>query len=112
MSAIGTIILTEKAAERAKMMLAKRGTAEAMIRIGVVSGGCSGYSYKLEYADRPEEGDVVIEQHGVRVVVDAKSMVFLNGTSVDFVSDPFRSGFKFGNPNEKDRCGCGESFKA
>lgn len=105
------VILTERAAERARQMLTKRGTPEAAIRIGVVSGGCSGMSYKLEYADTVEEGDQLFEQHGIRVVVDAKSMLFMNGTQVDFVTEQFRSGFKFGNPNEKDRCGCGESFK-
>ena len=103
--------MTERAAVRAKRMLESRGTPDAAIRIGVTTSGCSGMSYKLEYADVLEEGDQVFENHGVRVVVDGKSMLVLDGIQVDFESTPFKSGFKFTNPLEKERCGCGESFK-
>lgn len=103
--------MTERAAERAQQMLLKRGTPEAAIRIGVATSGCSGLSYKLEYADAVEASDQVFESHGVRIVVDGKSLVVLDGTQVDFESTPFKSGFKFVNPQVKEQCGCGESFK-
>lgn len=103
--------MTEIAAQKAKDMLNNRGTPESAIRIGVVTSGCSGLSYKLEYADIVEEGDKVFESHGVRVVVDPKSLTVLNGTQVDYESTSFKSGFKFRNPKEKESCGCGESFK-
>ncbi|MBF0417088.1 MAG: iron-sulfur cluster assembly accessory protein [Magnetococcales bacterium] len=105
------ISLTERAARQAKTMLAKRGTPEAAIRIGSSTAGCSGFSYKLEYADQVGENDQVYESFGVKVVIDGKSAVILDGTLVDFESTPFKSGFKFSNPKEKERCGCGESFK-
>ncbi|MEO5348188.1 MAG: iron-sulfur cluster assembly accessory protein [Magnetococcus sp. YQC-3] len=103
--------MTERAAERAQQMLLKRGTPEAAIRIGVSTSGCSGLSYKLEYADNVEASDQVFESHGVRIVVDGKSLVVLEGTQVDFESTAFKSGFKFINPQVKEQCGCGESFK-
>ncbi|MBF0589847.1 MAG: iron-sulfur cluster assembly accessory protein [Magnetococcales bacterium] len=105
------ILMTERAAQQAKAMLEKRGTPDAAIRIGVATNGCSGFSYKLEYADTLDEGDQEFIHHGVRVVVDGKSLLFIGGTEVDFVTENFKSGFRFGNPNEKERCGCGESFK-
>ena len=105
------VSITERAARKARQMLDGRGTPDAAIRIGVTTSGCSGMAYKLEYADVLEEGDQVFENHGIRVVVDSKSLLFLGGTVVDFESTPFKSGFKFTNPLEKDRCGCGESFK-
>ncbi len=105
------IILTEKAAQQVQRMLSKRGTPDAAIRIGTATSGCSGFSYKLEYADQLHEGDEVFESFGVKVVLDGKSAVILAGTQVDFESTPFKSGFKFNNPKEKERCGCGESFK-
>lgn len=105
------VSLTERAARQAKAMLAKRGTPDAAIRIGTSTAGCSGFSYKLEYADQVAESDQVYESFGVKVVIDGKSAVILDGTLVDFESTPFKSGFKFSNPKEKERCGCGESFK-
>ncbi|MGN7611767.1 HesB/IscA family protein [Magnetococcales bacterium HHB-1] len=105
------IRVTESAASQMKTLLNNRGTPEAAIRLGVATSGCSGFAYKLEYADQAEEGDQTFEAHGVQVVVDNKSMLFLKGTEVDFINDPFKSGFKFGNPNVKEQCGCGESFK-
>lgn len=106
-----SIDMTERAAEKAREMLVRRGTPDAAIRVGVVTSGCSGFSYKLEYADTLEEGDQEFASHGIRVVVDGKSMTVLEGTQVDFESSAFKSGFKFTNPKVKDQCGCGESFK-
>ncbi len=111
MPQLSGVKMTERAAEKAKQMLANRGTPDAAIRVGVSTSGCSGMSYKLEYADTLEADDQVFESHGVRVAVDGKSLLILNGTEVDFESTPFKSGFKFINPLEKERCGCGESFK-
>ncbi len=105
------LTMTERAAERMRAMLEQRGTPDAAIRIGVATSGCSGFSYKLEYADQMEEGDQEFMMHDVRLVVDGKSLLFLAGTEVDYVTENFKSGFKFGNPNETERCGCGESFK-
>ncbi|MBF0124210.1 MAG: iron-sulfur cluster assembly accessory protein [Magnetococcales bacterium] len=104
------ITMTESAAEQAKQMLAKRGTPDAAVRIGVSSSGCSGFSYRLEYADQLAEDDQVFESHGVRVAVDSKSLLAMQGTCIDFEKQAFKSGFKFINPREKARCGCGESF--
>ncbi|MBF0182302.1 MAG: iron-sulfur cluster assembly accessory protein [Magnetococcales bacterium] len=105
------IVMTERAALQARKMLEKRGTPEAWIRIATTTRGCSGFAYKLEYADQLDEEDRVFESFGVKVVLDTKSAVILDGTLVDFESTPFKSGFKFTNPKEKERCGCGESFK-
>ena len=106
-----SVDMTERAAERAQQMLLKRGTPEAAIRIGVSTSGCSGLSYKLEYADSIDASDQLFESHGVRIVVDGKSLLSLDGTQVDFESTAFKSGFKFINPQVKEQCGCGESFK-
>lgn len=106
-----SVDMTERAASKAKEMLLKRGTPDAAIRIGAITSGCSGLSYKLEYADNLEEGDQIFESHGIRVVVDGKSLLVLDGTQVDFESTKFKSGFKFTNPRMKEQCGCGESFK-
>lgn len=111
MSTTALLSMTDRAAERARAMLEKRGTPEAWIRIGVTTSGCSGLSYKLEYADRVEEGDEEVPCQGVKLVVDKKSLLTMAGTRIDFVTENFKSGFRFTNPNEKGRCGCGESFK-
>ncbi|MBF0110088.1 MAG: iron-sulfur cluster assembly accessory protein [Magnetococcales bacterium] len=105
------ISLTEKAASKVREMLQRRGTPDSAIRIGVTTAGCSGMSYKLEYADALDEGDHVFEQHGIRVVVDGKSLLVMDGIQMDYVTEQFKSGFRFANPREKERCGCGESFK-
>lgn len=105
------IEMTERAADKARQMLVKRGTPSAAIRVGVTTTGCSGLTYRLEYVDDPEEGDQIFVNHGVRVVVDSKSLSIMDGTRVDFESTPFKSGFKFVNPQVKEQCGCGESFK-
>ncbi len=104
------LVITDAAAERVKALLAKRGKPSVGIRIGVQSKGCSGLSYTLEYADEKSAFDEVVEHNGVTVLVDPKATMFILGTEMDFVEDKMQSGFVFRNPNEKGRCGCGESF--
>lgn len=103
------ITLTEAAANRVSKFLASRGKGVG-IRLGVRTSGCSGMAYVLEFADDAKEDDVVFEDHGVRVLVDPKSLLYLDGTEVDFGKEGLNEGFKFNNPNVKNECGCGESF--
>ncbi|ACL73137.1 iron-sulfur cluster assembly protein [Thioalkalivibrio sulfidiphilus HL-EbGr7] len=103
------ITLTESAADRVKTFLAKRGKGLGL-RLGVRTTGCSGMAYVIEFADELDEGDTVFEDKGVKVIVNPKSLVYLEGTELDFAREGLNEGFKFNNPNEKDRCGCGESF--
>ena len=104
------LTITDAAAERVKTLLAKRGKPAAGIRIGVRSKGCSGLSYTLEYADERSPFDEVVEDKGVTVLIDPKATMFILGTEMDWVEDKMQNGFVFRNPNEKGRCGCGESF--
>lgn len=101
--------LTEKAATHVRAMLAKRAGAQAL-RVGIKPSGCSGFGYVVDYADRVDETDAVFEQHGVKVVVDRKSLPFLNDIEIDFVREGLNQRFDFRNPNAKATCGCGESF--
>jgi iron-sulfur cluster assembly protein len=103
------ITLTEKAATHVQGFLAKRGKGVAL-RVGVRTSGCSGMAYKLEFADAVGPEDHQFESHGVKVVVDPKSLPFLEGTQLDYTREGLNEGFKFLNPNVKDECGCGESF--
>jgi len=103
------ITLTEAAAGRVKTFLEKRGKGIGL-RLGVKTTGCSGMAYVMEFADQLEEGDQVFEDKGVKVIINPKSLVYLDGTELDFAREGLNEGFKFNNPNEKDRCGCGESF--
>ncbi len=103
------ITLTESAANRVKTFLANRGKGIGL-RLGIKTSGCSGLAYVLEFVDELNEDDNVFEQDGVKVIVDAKSLVYLDGTELDFVKEGLNEGFKFANPNVKDQCGCGESF--
>ncbi len=103
------ITMTERAAERVRKFLENRGKGIG-IRLGVKTTGCSGMAYDIEFADEIEEFDEVFESHGVKVIVNPKSLVYLDGTEVDFVKEGLNEGFKFTNPNEAERCGCGESF--
>jgi len=80
------------------------------LRLGVKTTGCSGLAYKLEFADAPNAEDQLFESHGVKVLIDPKSLAYLEGTELDYTREGLNEGFKFNNPNEKDRCGCGESF--
>jgi iron-sulfur cluster assembly protein len=102
--------VTPAAVERIKGLIDKRGKPTAGIRIGVRSKGCSGLSYTLEYADSPQQMDEVVEAEGVKILIDPKASLFLIGTEMDYAEEQLKSGFVFKNPNEKGRCGCGESF--
>jgi iron-sulfur cluster assembly protein len=104
-----SIEVTERAANHIQSAL-RRHAESVGLRLGVKTTGCSGFSYTVDYAERIGEGDQVFEQHGVRVVVDRKSLPFLEGVRVDFVRDGLNEHFTFSNPNVKDTCGCGESF--
>ncbi len=104
------ITLTPAAVARVRELLAKRGKPAAGLRIGVRTKGCSGLSYTLEYADQPGALDERVEQDGILVLIDPKASLFVFGTEMDFVEEKLQSGFVFKNPNEKGRCGCGESF--
>ncbi len=103
------ITLTETAAARVKEFLANRGKGIGL-RLGVRTTGCSGMAYVLEFADEVEPEDKVFESNGVKVVVDPKSLLYLDGTELDYGKEGLNEGFKFNNPNVKDTCGCGESF--
>jgi iron-sulfur cluster assembly protein len=103
------ITLTERAADHISKFLAKRGKGIGL-RIGVRTTGCSGMAYKLEFVDTVESEDNLFEAHGVKIFVDPKSMPYLEGIELDFAREGLNEGFKFSNPNEKARCGCGESF--
>ena len=104
-----SISITENAAERVKTFLKKRGKGIG-VRLGVKTTGCSGMAYTIEFADKIEDTDEVFEEKGVKVVVNPKSLLYLKGTELDFAKEGLNEGFKFINPNEKERCGCGESF--
>jgi iron-sulfur cluster assembly protein len=102
--------VSDAAASRVKSMLDERGKPSAGVRIGVRTKGCSGMSYTLEFADEKNEFDEVLEDKGVTILIDPKATMFIIGTEMDYVEDKLESGFVFSNPNEKGRCGCGESF--
>ena len=102
--------VTAAAAERVRALIESRGKPTAGIRIGVRSKGCSGLSYTLEFADKQEPMDEVVETQGIKLLIDPKASLFLIGTEMDYAEEKLKSGFVFKNPNEKGRCGCGESF--
>lgn len=104
------LTVTDSAAARIQALLTKRGKPSVGVRVGVRSRGCSGLSYTLEYADEKGRFDEVVEAKGVTVLVDPKAVMFILGTEMDYVEEKLESGFVFRNPNEKGRCGCGESF--
>ncbi|EEF79382.1 Iron binding protein IscA for iron-sulfur cluster assembly [Methylophaga thiooxydans] len=103
------ITLTESAINRVRDMMTKRESGIGL-RIGVVKSGCSGYSYALDYADELGNGDVILEQSDVKVVVNEEAMPLLEGMELDFVKEGLNQSFKFRNPNVTSECGCGESF--
>jgi iron-sulfur cluster assembly protein len=103
------ITLTESAAARVNKFIANRGKGLGL-RLGVKTNGCSGMAYVMEFVDELQAEDTVFESLGVKVIVDPKALVYLDGTEVDYAREGLNEGFKFNNPNEKARCGCGESF--
>lgn len=103
------ITLTENAAKHVNNFITKRGKGVGL-RLGVKTSGCSGMSYKLEFADEVQPEDMIFESHGIKVLVDQKSLPYIDGTELDFAREGLNEGFKFNNPNVKDSCGCGESF--
>lgn len=104
------ITITDQAAQQIQALLDARGKPSVGIKIGVKTAGCSGLSYALEYADEAGEFDEIVENKGVTVLIDPKAIMFILGTEMDYKEDKLESGFVFKNPNEKGRCGCGESF--
>ncbi len=104
-----SITLTQAAANHVQSYISKRGKGIGL-RLGVRTTGCSGLAYKLEFADAAHPEDLEFETNGVRVLVDPKSLPYLNGTELDYAREGLNEGFKFRNPNVKDECGCGESF--
>ncbi|OCG06997.1 iron-sulfur cluster assembly protein IscA [Gilliamella sp. wkB178] len=103
------ITLTSSAANRVQSFLANRGKGVGL-RLGVKTSGCSGMAYVLEFADTINDEDSVFEDKNVKVIVDKKSLVYIDGTELDFVKEGLNEGFKFNNPNAQNECGCGESF--
>jgi iron-sulfur cluster assembly protein len=104
------VTLTPKAAQHIQKFLNRRGKGLGL-RLGVKTTGCSGLAYKLEYVDDVLAEDQVFSSHGVQVIIDPKSLAYIDGTELDFVREGLNEGFKFNNPNVKSECGCGESFQ-
>ena len=104
-----SVSLTQSAAERVRSFLQSRGRGVGL-RLGVKKTGCSGFAYVVNYADEVGAADVVFEDRGVRVIVDADSLRYVDGTEIDFVRQGLNEAFKFRNPNVRGECGCGESF--
>ncbi|MEZ4492924.1 MAG: iron-sulfur cluster insertion protein ErpA [Dehalococcoidia bacterium] len=108
---VGLVNITDAAAEKAKALLEARELPEGAIRVFVAGGGCSGYQYGMALARNTEEDDIVIEQSGVRIVVDPESAQHLQGAEIDYVDDIMKSGFSIFNPNATKSCACGSSFQ-
>tara|TARA_B100000575_G_C22980632_1_gene565858 strand:- start:286 stop:621 length:336 start_codon:yes stop_codon:yes gene_type:complete len=105
------IKLSDNAAKRIKQIMAKAESSAIGVRVGVKSGGCAGMSYIMEYAKEIKPNEEVVEEKGVKVFIDPKAIMYLIGTEMDYKQEKFSSQFIFKNPNETERCGCGESFK-
>jgi iron-sulfur cluster assembly protein len=105
------VVITDKAAEKAKALLLSRDLPEGALRVFVAGGGCSGYQYGMALARSAEEDDIVFEQAGVRIVVDPESAQYLQGAEIDYVDDIMKSGFSIYNPNAVKSCACGSSFQ-
>ena len=105
------IKLSDNAANRIKEIMSKADNTAIGVRVGVKSGGCAGMSYMMEYAKEAKNNEEIIEDKGVKVFIDANAVMYLLGTEMDYKKDKFSSQFVFKNPNETERCGCGESFK-
>ena len=105
------IKLSDNAAERIKLIMSKAEQSAVGVRVGVKSGGCAGMSYVMEYAKEIKPNEEIVEDKGVKVLIDPKAIMYLLGTEMDYRTEKFSSQFVFKNPNETERCGCGESFK-
>ena len=105
------ITLSDRAAERVKEIMANAKDTIVGVRVGVATGGCAGMSYVMEYAKKANPNDEIVEDKGVKVLIDPKAIMYLLGTEMDYKKEEFTSQFIFKNPNETERCGCGESFK-
>ncbi len=105
-----TMTLTDAAASRVRELMGKRDQPSVGLRVGIRTGGCSGMAYTIEFAAEKDPLDEVVEDKGVTILIDTKALMHLIGSEMDFVEDKLQSGFVFNNPNEKGRCGCGESF--
>ena len=105
------IKLSDNAANRIKEIMSKAENTAIGVRVGVKSGGCAGMSYIMEYAKEAKKNEEIIEDKGVKVFIDPNAVMYLLGTEMDYKKDKFSSQFVFKNPNETERCGCGESFK-
>ena len=103
------VTLSESAAKHVANFIAKRGKGYGL-RLAVRTSGCSGMAYKLEFADVANDEDIIFESHGMKVLVDPKSLPYIDGTELDYTKEGLNEGFKFNNPNVQDECGCGESF--
>ena len=103
------VTMTQAAADRVSSFLANRGKGLG-VRLGVKTSGCSGMAYIIEFVDGTGEDDTIFEDHGVKVIIDKKSLIYLDGTELDSGKEGLNEGFKFNNPNAKNQCGCGESF--
>jgi len=108
-SAPKAITLTDRAAEKVRDIMAQSDGKYIGLRVGVKNGGCAGMAYTMEYAEDAKPLDEVVEDKGVRILIEPKSILFLLGTEMDYETDKFSASFKFRNPNETDACGCGES---
>ena len=104
------VTISDNALKRMNALLESRGKPSAGVKVGIRTRGCSGLSYTIEYADEISKFDEVVERDGIKLLIDPKAVMFLIGTEMDFVEEKLKSGFVFRNPNEKGRCGCGESF--
>lgn len=104
------ITLTPAAAQHVAQHLERRGKGIG-VRLGVKTTGCSGLAYQLDFVDEQHPDEVVFENHGVKLLIDPKNLVYMDGIELDYVRDGLNESFKFNNPNERDRCGCGESFR-
>ena len=103
--------LTDAAAERIRALMAKADDPEAALRVGIKKGGCAGMEYTVDWVDQPDTFDEVIEDKGVRLLIDARAVMFLLGAEMDFKVEKLKSGFTFNNPNQTSACGCGESVE-
>ena len=105
------LTLTPKAIERIRYLVNQSSSQDNILRVGIEKGGCAGLTYSMDYVSEIKEGDEIVDQDDIRVVIDQKAILYLLGTEMDYVEDKFSSGFKFNNPNEVSACGCGESVE-